>query len=631
MGIKHFKKILKRYAPHVLVPTSILQQRGTTVAVDGTLFFMRFWNSPNKGVKHPHLQHTLEFCRYMQYHDIKPIFVFDGSYRPTAKRIAREHRDSAREKILNELQYSQAALRRLTRLVQAAGQSELEKPQVKIEIISSSSSKIAPSQTDCRNQGTDESMPVSVVVPTPDEGALSKVIESRAQDLKVKPEENEDTAAHQPTTLAEKDPFSPNVSQEKVREAENKEPSLLWGLSTSMQVKLSTESSKNSGSVSESTGKIAEQSTVEAYFEILKEKLQSLVTFNRQKQKAEKDTSNSTISKVLPEIDVDPQEIINQLKLEFEKDKELAKTLQNISRLHLETLSREESFYTATPQNQMSSSINSSTVVISTNASVKLPDDHSEFITHLVSRSQKLTKRANTYGTEHIAQATTLLTLLGIPYFINNTYFEAEHVCCRLVEAKLADKVITDDTDSFAFSDDVPILRNFYRNHGMNELTGRQIREALDFDRNQWIDYVILCGTDYSGTLYKVGPVNALKLLKEFGSVEGILKNKPDIRKELDWNYKEARECFLSGGPTDEELKMFVHTALRRAEMGVDVAASDAVADGTASDSSNHLKLDDFMRDFELRDPGWGVAVGGDDFKSVMDQFQIVSVTDARF
>ncbi|KAJ2685265.1 hypothetical protein H4R19_006815 [Coemansia spiralis] len=53
---------------------------------------------------------------------------------------------------------------------------------------------------------------------------------------------------------------------------------------------------------------------------------------------------------------------------------------------------------------------------------------------------------------------------------------------------------------------------------------GRRAHEELGLSRAAFVDMCILCGTDFSSTLKKVGPITALRLIREHGSIERVLE-----------------------------------------------------------------------------------------------------------
>ena len=58
-----------------------------------------------------------------------------------------------------------------------------------------------------------------------------------------------------------------------------------------------------------------------------------------------------------------------------------------------------------------------------------------------------------------------------------------------------------------------------------------------------FVDYCILCGCDYSDTLNQVGPITAYNIIIKHGNIENYLKQHPEKNKET-FNYLTARKIF---------------------------------------------------------------------------------------
>ncbi len=71
---------------------------------------------------------------------------------------------------------------------------------------------------------------------------------------------------------------------------------------------------------------------------------------------------------------------------------------------------------------------------------------------------------------------------------------------------------------------------------------------ALGISRKQLVEVGIMCGTDYSPGLSRVGPKTALKLIREKGDLESILA----LQEEKIENFEEIREFFLHPDVTDD-------------------------------------------------------------------------------
>lgn len=139
-----------------------------------------------------------------------------------------------------------------------------------------------------------------------------------------------------------------------------------------------------------------------------------------------------------------------------------------------------------------------------------------------------------------------LFDILKVPYY--NSPNEGERLCVELMNKKLVDAVLTEDTDVLAYGVDT-----FLFDIDMGRGLCRRIRydsllEGMNMTREQFTDLCIMLGCDYNSNIPKVGPVNALKLIKQYNSIDNI-KNQgydTDILK-----YERMREIFSDVNETD--------------------------------------------------------------------------------
>ena len=65
---------------------------------------------------------------------------------------------------------------------------------------------------------------------------------------------------------------------------------------------------------------------------------------------------------------------------------------------------------------------------------------------------------------------------------------------------------------------------------------GTDVRKTLQLTRDEYIDFAILLGTDFSQRITNVGPVRALNLIKELGCIENVvdsIENHPKYQLKL--------------------------------------------------------------------------------------------------
>ena len=147
--------------------------------------------------------------------------------------------------------------------------------------------------------------------------------------------------------------------------------------------------------------------------------------------------------------------------------------------------------------------------------------------------------------------AKKLLDLLGIPYI--QAISEAEAQAAYMAARNDVWAASSKDYDCLLFG--APNLVRFLTIQGREYLPSKGItrplkpelinlHELLKFHkitRQQLIDLAILVGTDFNEGIKGVGPMTALKLVKNYGQIDDL----PDkFRKEIP-NYQEVREIFF--------------------------------------------------------------------------------------
>lgn len=71
-------------------------------------------------------------------------------------------------------------------------------------------------------------------------------------------------------------------------------------------------------------------------------------------------------------------------------------------------------------------------------------------------------------------------------------------------------------------------------------VSGAEVRTELNLNRDSFIDFALLLGTDFSQRIVNVGPTRAYKFIKDHGSIERI------IELETKYEPKLSREAYLA-------------------------------------------------------------------------------------
>ncbi|KAK4336946.1 hypothetical protein RND71_043518 [Anisodus tanguticus] len=161
----------------------------------------------------------------------------------------------------------------------------------------------------------------------------------------------------------------------------------------------------------------------------------------------------------------------------------------------------------------------------------------------------KFTKRLVKVTKQHNEDCKKLLELLGCP--IVTAPSEAEAQCAQLCKEGLVYGIATEDMDGLTFA--TPrLIRNLSNNKSdskAKEYTFSKIIEGLEITYDQFVDLCILMGCDYCESIKGIGGKKGLELIRKYGSIEGILKEKFNITEyaEVEITYNEITN--------DQELK----------------------------------------------------------------------------
>ena len=142
---------------------------------------------------------------------------------------------------------------------------------------------------------------------------------------------------------------------------------------------------------------------------------------------------------------------------------------------------------------------------------------------------------------EDFEMTRTLFDIMDIPYLMATG--EAEATCAMLCRLGLVHAVLSEDTDVLNYK-----APRFLHKLNMNQQTLVEIEyedmlSRLDITEEQFLDFCIMCGTDYNNNLYKIGPEKSFRLLKKFGSIEQIKIHNPSIDMS-EFPYIRVREIF---------------------------------------------------------------------------------------
>ncbi|KAG8802356.1 hypothetical protein FRC18_007565 [Serendipita sp. 400] len=139
-------------------------------------------------------------------------------------------------------------------------------------------------------------------------------------------------------------------------------------------------------------------------------------------------------------------------------------------------------------------------------------------------------KRRNEFPTDKTyEESRQLLLTMGVPCVQSEAPFEGEGLASAIALSGYADFVVSEDMDVVLYG--APLLRGITdRTKPLREINGSEIWDALELTRDAFVDFGLLCGTDFTKRIPNVGPGRSLKLIKAHGSIEEVLKHETKYR-----------------------------------------------------------------------------------------------------
>eukprot|EP00461_Guttulinopsis_vulgaris_P002547 UN02548 len=160
----------------------------------------------------------------------------------------------------------------------------------------------------------------------------------------------------------------------------------------------------------------------------------------------------------------------------------------------------------------------------------------------------KLNKRLVKVNRGQNLEVQRLLTLMGIPWI--EAASEAEALCAELAKRDIVYATATEDMDALTFG--TPrLIRNLLaaesRNLPVIEITLDKVLQGMGFTYEQFVDYCILLGCDYTVSIPKVGPAKAFEMITDHGNIADAIPHLPTERYTVpkEFHYKEAAKLFI--------------------------------------------------------------------------------------
>ncbi|KAL2316415.1 XP-G family nuclease [Schizosaccharomyces pombe] len=178
----------------------------------------------------------------------------------------------------------------------------------------------------------------------------------------------------------------------------------------------------------------------------------------------------------------------------------------------------------------------------------------------------KLERRLYRPSPQNIFEIFEIFKILGIPASFSPIGVEAEAFASAISQNNLAYAVATQDTDvlllgSSMISNFLDLNDNFHL--PLQIMDPRKIAQELNLTFDGFQDYCLMCGTDFTSRIPKIGPVRALKLIRYYGNAFDVLKalnveEKYIIPTDYIKKFLTAKKLFTDL-PSNNELFSFIH------------------------------------------------------------------------
>ena len=119
---------------------------------------------------------------------------------------------------------------------------------------------------------------------------------------------------------------------------------------------------------------------------------------------------------------------------------------------------------------------------------------------------------------------------------------EAEKVCAQLCLSRITDATLSDDSDLFAYFCPKVLAKFNLLTQSCQIINFDKLLEQLQFSREQFLDFCIMCGTDFNKNIPGIGTHRSYEYIQEYKSIEAIAKEtKLDVSI---LNYVRVRELY---------------------------------------------------------------------------------------
>ncbi|CAG8436808.1 22203_t:CDS:2 [Rhizophagus irregularis] len=496
MGVKNLTKLLQRYAPNSIKQKIIQDYRNKTLVLDGSIFLRKFvysFSYENEEILHPHIYGFYRLLLFLKQNSINPIFIFDGKERISEKRKEIAKRRTMAEKLLRNLDFEKTRKDRVGKWKLVV--KELDNiGETKHQYVTSGIKQVI---------GNVLSQPSPASTAEIDITSVPEVTATLPYPIKADVHSTKTDIHSIKTDMHSIKTDMPSIVR-------TRQDTMLWSLQK-MIVLVMHEDIKSKS---------------KDFKAVVKEKVKKIKNVTKEKVKVTTPIVNEPVMKTITdlkdekkfkEIYPDFEPSASDVKLKEDMEQIIKMTIQDTKKLATDKNFTKAQREVGLMENLLVDSILSG-------------NKNSETFEALEAKNHNLAaayeKRVIPITWKMYLESINFIRTGGIPCIVLDGH-EAEAMCASLVTHGFADATVSEDMDTTIFGDGILLRQFFKKNKPIVEISPVEVKKSLELSHDQYIDLCILCGTDFAGTIRNVGPVTALKLIKQYGSIENIL---PDLK-----------------------------------------------------------------------------------------------------
>jgi 5'-3' exonuclease len=143
-------------------------------------------------------------------------------------------------------------------------------------------------------------------------------------------------------------------------------------------------------------------------------------------------------------------------------------------------------------------------------------------------------------SSEDFELARNLFDILNVPYY--TAPWEAEKMCAKLAIDGKVTAVLSEDTDVIAYGAPLLLTKIDTGKDTCVAISQQDVLDGLELTREEFLDFCIMCGTDYSPNIKKIGSKTAYKHIQKYGSID-VFSESTGIDVSI-LNHKRVRQLF---------------------------------------------------------------------------------------